>query len=155
MLCTLTVSCKGNPGRGGFGVIYWSNQDDKDEYHTLQGGFTKTTNSRMELYAVIIGLINIPRKNFVDVYSDSKYVVDAVNQGWLKNWESNHWIKSNKKPVQNIDLWKRLLPLLQSHDVTFHHVAGHSGDKWNDEADNIASMAANSKDLRIDKGYED
>ena len=116
----------------------------------LSGGFRKTTNNRMELLAVIIALeaLKIPNSN-VTVYSDSKYVVDAVEKGWVFNWQ-----KKNFKDKKNPDLWKRFLKIYPKHQVRFQWVKGHNNHPQNERCDRLAVAAAESDELAVDQGYE-
>ena len=127
-------ACSGNPGPGGYGVIL------KYQGHTkeLSGGSPDTTNNRMELTAVITGLEALKEPCEVDLYSDSKYIIDAVTKGWAKSWRANNWIKSDKKPALNSDLWERLLNLLELHKVNFNWVKGHAGHPENERCDQLA-----------------
>lgn len=144
-------ACSGNPGPGGFGTILKSGDNRKE----LSGGFRKTTNNRMELLAVIEGLKALKRPCAVELYSDSKYVVDAINQGWAKRWKANNWKRNKKDKAQNVDLWKQLLPLLDEHDVSLKWVKGHSTDKENNRADRLAVEASRKPNLPADIGFED
>lgn len=143
-------ACSGNPGPGGFGTILKSGDNRKE----LSGGFRKTTNNRMELLAVIEGLKALKRPCAVELYSDSKYVVDAINQGWAKRWKANNWKRNKKDKAQNVDLWKQLLPLLDEHDVSLKWVKGHSTDKENNRADRLAVEASRKPNLPVDEGFE-
>ena len=111
-------SCLGNPGRGGWAAILCL--VGSTARRELVGGARLTTNNRMELGGVIAALSALREAGEVDLYTDSKYVCDAVEKGWLAGWQKRNWIKSDKKPVLNVDLWKQLLPLLRTHKVTFH-----------------------------------
>ena len=139
-------AAKGNPGPGGYGVVLEYGGHTKE----LSGGFRLTTNNRMELLAVIIGLENIKNsKHQIIIYSDSKYVVDAINKKWLFTWELN-----NYKKKKNPDLWRRFLIAYRKHNITFKWVKGHSGHIQNERCDNLAVDAANNTNLKIDEGYE-
>ena len=144
-------SSSGNPGPGGYGVILRCGSLEKE----MSGGFDRTTNNRMELLAVIIGLEAIKWDNAsVEVFSDSSYVVKAVNEGWLRNWEKKGW-----KKVKNIDLWQRFLEVYGRHRVTFHWIKGHAGHPENERCDSMAvaagaGAAAAGKTLPPDEGYE-
>ncbi len=141
----------GNPGPGGYGVILRCGSLEKE----MSGGFALTTNNRMELLAVIVGLEAVKwQKATVQVFSDSKYVVDAVKEGWLFNWERNGWKKSNKKKVENIDLWERFLGVYRQHKVTFEWVHGHAGHPENERCDRLAVAAREAQPLPQDIGYE-
>lgn len=143
-------ACSGNPGPGGYGVVLLFG----DRRMELSAGYRSTTNNRMELLAVIVALESLKRRCRVAVYSDSQYVVKAINDGWLRNWVARGWRKSNKKPVENIDLWKRLLPLLENHDVSFHWVKGHADTPENERCDVLAVAASMESSRGIDDGYE-
>lgn len=137
---------KGNPGPGGYGVILQSGSYDKE----LSGGFRYTTNNRMELLAVICGLEAIKSKNQeIKVYSDSKYVVDAINLKWIQNWERKDFAK-----IKNPDLWLRLISILKELTVTFIWVKGHSGHLQNERCDSLAVNASGSSNLLIDENFE-
>ena len=127
-------ACSGNPGAGGYGVILEYNGKKKE----LSKGYRKTTNNRMELMAVITGLSALKEPCEVSVYSDSKYVVDAINKGWLDSWQLKGWKKSDGKPVLNVELWNRLLPQLERHTVTFSWIKGHDGHGYNERCDSLA-----------------
>lgn len=142
-------SARGNPdGPGGYGTIL-KYVDTKGILHEREysQGFVKTTNNRMELMGVIVGLEALTKPCRVEVVSDSKYVVDAFNNGWIDNWLKNNWRKSDKKPVLNDDLWKRLLKAKEPHDVTFTWVKGHVGHLENERCDELAVEAALSDEL--------
>ena len=139
-------SSRGNPGPGGYGVIL----ESKDYKKELSGGFKKTTNNRMELLAVIIGLESLKIKPFdVTIYSDSKYVIDAVIKKWLIKWE-----KKNFKDKKNADLWKRFLKIYRDHNVKFQWIKGHSNHPQNEKCDSLAVKAALGNKLDEDKFYE-
>ena len=127
-------ACSGNPGSGGYGVVLLYNGARKE----LSAGYRLTTNNRMEVLAVIKGLECLKEKCRVNLYSDSKYVVDAINKGWAKKWRSNGWRKADKKPALNADLWERLLELLDTHDVKIEWVKGHAGHSENERCDRLA-----------------
>lgn len=127
-------ACSGNPGPGGWGAILRYGTREKE----LSGGERETTNNRMELTAVIKALSALKEPCEVKLTTDSKYVCDAINQGWLDSWKSNGWKKADKKAVLNVDLWEELLPLLFKHDVTFCWVKGHAGHEYNERCDRLA-----------------
>ena len=127
-------ACSGNPGPGGWGAVLRYGSVEKE----LSGGEKETTNNRMELSAVIAALEALKEPCEVTLCSDSKYVIDAVTKGWAKNWRKNNWIKSDKKPALNIDLWERLLCLLEKHDVSFVWIKGHAGHPENERCDKLA-----------------
>lgn len=139
-------AAKGNPGPGGYGIVLESGPHRKE----LSQGFRRTTNNRMELLAVIEGLKAIKKPGAqVVVVSDSKYVVDAINKGWLKSW-----LQKNFKGKKNVDLWQRLIPYLQKHQVQFRWVKGHNEHPQNERCDRLAVAASEGPDLRIDQAYE-
>ena len=126
-------SSLGNPGAGGWGTILKYKESVKE----LSGGNPHTTNNIMELTGVVEGLKALKEPCEVEVISDSKYVVQGINE-WLSNWEKNNWKKADKKPALNVDLWKALLPLLEKHKVTFNWVKGHNGHPYNERCDELA-----------------
>ena len=130
-------ACSGNPGLGGYGgiLIYG---EAKKEY---SGAELETTNNRMEITAVIVGLKHLKYPCIVDVYSDSAYTVNAFNEGWIYGWQKNGWKKSDGKAVQNVDLWQELYALTKTHEVTFHKVAGHADNELNNRCDELARGA--------------
>ena len=127
-------ACSGNPGPGGYGTILRYNGVEKE----LSGGEAETTNNRMELTAAIVGLEALKERCSVTLYSDSKYLVDAVNLGWAMRWQQNGWMRTKKEKAQNIDLWERLLKLLDCHEVQFIWVKGHAGHAENERCDRLA-----------------
>ena len=127
-------ACSGNPGPGGWGAVLMYNGVEKQ----LSGSEKETTNNRMELSAVITALKALKEPCYVTLTTDSKYVCDAINKGWLNSWQKNSWKKADKKPVLNIDLWQELLPLLDKHRVEFIWVKGHNGHKYNEICDKLA-----------------
>ena len=127
-------ACSGNPGPGGWGAILAYGGAEKE----LSGGEDSTTNNRMELTAVIRGLEALKEPCIVELYSDSKYVIDALEKGWAKGWRARGWIKSDKKPALNPDLWQRLLELTQIHQVHCHWVKGHADNPKNNRCDQLA-----------------
>lgn len=127
-------ACSGNPGPGGWGVILKYKGAERE----MSGGEAETTNNRMEITAVIEGLRALKEPCSVDVYSDSKYVVDAVNLGWVFKWQANGWMRNKKEKALNPELWRELLSLLEIHDVTFHWVRGHNGHPENERCDALA-----------------
>ena len=136
----------GNPGPGGYGIVMLSGKHRKE----INGGFRLTTNNRMELLAVIIALETLKFEGTdVTIYSDSKYVVDAVTKGWVFNW-----VKKNFKDKKNTDLWKRFLNIYPKHEVKFVWVKGHAGNELNEVADRLAVSAYIEGDLGVDEVYE-
>ena len=127
-------ACSGNPGPGGYGAILIYNGVEKE----ISGGEKSTTNNKMEMMAVIKGLEMLKEPCEVEVYSDSAYVVNSIEKGWIYSWKKNGWKKADKKEVKNIDLWERLLKQLDIHKVTFNKVKGHSNDELNNRCDRLA-----------------
>ena len=127
-------ACSGNPGPGGWGTVLRYGKAEKE----LSGGEANTTNNRMELSAVIAGLAALKEPCEVILTTDSKYVVDSITKGWVYGWKQRGWIKSDKKPALNVDLWEQLLPLLDKHHVTFVWVKGHAGHPENERCDALA-----------------
>ena len=127
-------ACSGNPGPGGYGVILRYKGVNKE----LSGGEPNTTNNRMELTAVITGLAALKEPCEVTLYSDSRYIIDAIQKGWAKKWQANHWMRNAKEPALNSDLWEQLLGLLERHQVTFVWVKGHAGHPENERCDQLA-----------------
>ena len=137
---------RGNPGRGGYGTILLYRQHRKE----LSAGYRKTTNNRMELLAVIVGLEAIKKPGAeVKIYSDSQYVVDAVNKGWIWTWQ-----KKGFKGKKNPDLWQRFIAVYQKHNVKFQWIKGHSGIPENERCDELAVASADGGNLMVDEGYE-
>ena len=147
---------RGNPGPGGFGTVLHFT-DTQGNLHTkeISQGFICTTNNRMELLAVIAGFEALKKPCAVDVFSDSKYVVDAFNQHWVEGWLKRGWKNAKKEPVKNIDLWKRLLEAKKSHTVTFHWVKGHAGHPENERCDELATTAADGSNRLVDTGFSE
>ena len=143
-------ACLGNPGPGGYGVVLLSDGNRKE----LSGGFRETTNNRMELMAAIVGLEALNDTGKVTLYSDSKYVVDAVAKGWAKRWRTNGWMRNRREAALNPDLWERLLTLAEGHQVDFRWVRGHRGVVENERVDRLATTAARGRDLPPDPGYQ-
>ena len=138
---------RGNPGPGGYGVVMMSGKHRKE----MSEGFRRTTNNRMELLAVIKALEALKKEGSeVTLYTDSKYVADAINKGWVYTWE-----RKNYKKKKNIDLWKSLMKLYRKHNVDIHWVRGHSNVRENERCDQLAVEASKKGDLSIDKGYEE
>jgi ribonuclease HI len=136
-------ACSGNPGPGGYGTVLIYKGHRKE----LSEGYKNTTNNRMEIMAVIKGLEALNEKCKVTLYSDSRYVVDAIEKGWVKKWKNNQWMRNKKEEAKNVDLWKRLLELLEFHDVTFKWVKGHADNKENERCDFLAVKSIKSDNL--------
>ena len=142
-------SSRGNPGPGGYGIVLLSGERKRE----LSGGFSRTTNNRMELMAVIAGLEALNRVCQVEVYSDSTYVINAMNKGWSLGWKAHGWAKKDKNPLKNADLWKRLYLASQKHEVSWIWVKGHAGNVYNECCDVLATSAAQQEDLPADEYY--
>jgi len=139
-------SAKGNPGNGGYGAVMMSGKHKKE----LSEGFRLTTNNRMELLSVIVALETIKNPADVQIFSDSKYVVDSVEKGWVFGWQ-----KKGFKGKKNIDLWKRFLVIYPKHKIKFNWVKGHAGNEYNEICDTLAVEAADGDNLLVDVGYEE
>lgn len=140
-------SSRGNPGRGGYGVVLLAPEIKLKKEFSM--GFKKTTNNRMELLAAIVALEKLKNKQDIVIITDSKYVCDAVNKKWVFSWEKKQF--SGKK---NPDLWMRFLRNYRKHNVTLSWVKGHAGHQWNELADKLATEAADGKNLKVDLGFE-
>ena len=134
-------ACSGNPGPGGWGAVLMFNQIRKE----MSGFEEATTNNRMELTAAIVALNALKEPCQVELYSDSAYLVNAFVQKWLVNWQKRNWVKSDKKPVENQDLWKELVRLTQIHSVTWIKVKGHASNKENNRCDELATGAIKNR----------
>ena len=143
-------ACRGNPGPGGYGVVLIYGPHRKE----LSGGYRLTTNNRMEMMAAIVGLEALKFPCAVNLYTDSRYLVDAMTQGWAHKWRLNGWKRNQKEKAKNPDLWERLLDVSGQHEVTFLWVKGHAGDEENECCDRLAVAAAQEPDLLLDLGYE-
>lgn len=131
-------ACSGNPGPGGWGAILVCNGIEKE----ISGGCSMTTNNRMELLGVISALKALKKPCDVTLYSDSKYVIDALTKGWLEGWKANSWKKADKKPVVNPDLWKQLDELISMHKMNYIWVKGHAENEYNNRCDKLAVKAS-------------
>ena len=141
-------ACSGNPGKGGFGIVM--EVAEKKFSKNFAQGFRLTTNNRMELLAVIVALEQLKNaEDDVHIFTDSKYVSEAINKKWLQNW-----VKIGFKNKKNPDLWQRLLPLIKKHSVTFHWIKGHAGHPQNEICDQIAVKASKSENLEVDDYFE-
>ncbi len=142
-------AARGNPdGPGGYGVVMeFVDGSGRKHIRELSQGYEKTTNNRMELMAAIVGLEQLKRPCDVQLYSDSKYLVDAFNQHWITNWQRKNWKKSDGSMVKNIPLWQRLLKAMEGHKVTFIWVKGHNGHEQNERCDELATKAADEGPL--------
>jgi ribonuclease HI len=142
-------ACSGNPGPGGYGAVLMFSGSRKE----ISGGFRLTTNNRMELMAAIEGLSALKEPCTVILYTDSRYVADAVTKGWAEKWRAKGWRRSDREPALNPDLWERLLRLCSRHEVTFVWVRGHAGNVENERCDRLSTEAAAGGALPDDPGY--
>lgn len=142
-------SALGNPGKGGYGAVIRAGKQVTE----LSAGYFETTNNRMELMACIVALKSLKARSDVVIFSDSKYIVDAINKGSAERWRANRWLKRDRKTIANVDLWKKLLGLTDQHKVEFRWIKGHFIDKNNERCDQLAKNAAQSKNLKHDLGY--
>ena len=146
-------ACSGNPGRGGYGTVVLYG----DQRRELSAGFRRTTNNRMEIWGCIAGLDAIEERSDITLYSDSRYVVNAISKGWAETWRSRGWnrkVEGELVPALNADLWARMLDLCEWHRVTFRWVRGHDGNVENERCDELARAAAASDNLQPDLFYE-
>lgn len=139
-----------NPGKGGFGVILTYKGRKKEFYQ----GYKLTTNNRMELMGVIFGLEQLKTKSNVEVFFDSRYVVDGITKGWAERWKAKNWMRTKKEKAHNSDLWDRLLNAISNHNVNFNWVKGHAGHIENERCDELANMGIKSETKVDDDGYE-
>lgn len=149
-------SARGNPdGPGGFGtVLHYTDPRGQLHVRELSRGYRRTTNNRMELMAAIVGLEALNRPCRVELYSDSRYLVDAFNQHWVDAWIKKGWRRRKNEPVKNVDLWQRLLEAKRPHQVAFFWVKGHDGHAENERCDRLATAAADGEDLLEDTVFE-
>ncbi len=142
-------ACKGNPGPGGYGAVLKYRHFRKE----ISGGFACTTNNRMEILGAIAALEALLEPCSIVLRSDSSYLVNAVSKGWLKKWQKSQWLKADREPVVNVDLWQRLLELTARHRVRFEWVKGHADNPENNRCDQLATAAAAAPDLPPDHGF--
>ena len=142
-------ACLGNPGPGGYGVVLLYG----DRRLELAEGYRLTTNNRMEMMAAIVGLRSLENPSQVTLYSDSRYVVDAITKGWAKKWQAKGWQRNAKEKAKNPDLWAEMLSLCDQHQVTFNWVKAHAGNRENERCDRLAVEAAKTKATLIDQGF--
>ncbi|MBN2339103.1 MAG: ribonuclease HI [Acidobacteria bacterium] len=143
-------ACRRNPGPGGYGVVLVHESGRRE----LSGGFRLTTNNRMEILAAIVGLEALKEPCRVRLYSDSQYLVHAIEKGWAARWRAAGWKRNSREKAVNPDLWERLLGLCRVHQVEFRWVRGHAGHPENERCDRLATAAADAPDLAVDEGYE-
>ncbi|MBE6469333.1 MAG: ribonuclease HI [Coriobacteriaceae bacterium] len=147
-------AARGNPGPGGYGaVLTYTAPSGKRHTLELSAGFERTTNNRMEILGVVAALEALTRPCEVTVHSDSQYVVKAFNDRWVEGWMRRGWKTAGKKPVKNVDLWKRLLAAKEPHEVRFVWVKGHAGNPLNERCDELATTAADNGPLEVDRGF--
>lgn len=139
-----------NPGNGGYGIIL----SYKGKHKEFSQGYKLTTNNRMELLGVITGLEKLKTISVVNVYTDSRYVIDGIEKGWAEKWKANNWWRNKKEKAINSDLWNRLLELISKHEVRFYWVKGHNGHPENERCDSLATIALQSDNLIVDEGFE-
>ena len=143
-------ACRGNPGPGGYGCVLRCGPHNKE----LSGGFRKTTNNRMEIIAAVKALEALKYPCRIKLYSDSKYVVNAIEKGWAKRWKANNWRRTKNETAKNPDLWDKLLLLCSKHDIEFKWVKGHASNKFNNRCDELAVEAATKENLPTDENFE-
>lgn len=143
-------ACSGNPGPGGYGCVMRFGPHRRE----LAGGFRKTTNNRMEIIAAVKALEALKFPCQVQLYSDSRYLVNAMTKGWVVRWKSKNWVRTQNEPVKNPDLWQTLLELCRIHQVTFNWVRGHADNPENNRCDELATAACRKNDLPHDSGYD-
>jgi ribonuclease HI len=143
-------ACSNNPGPGGYGVVllYESNRRE------LSGGYRLTTNNRMEILAAIKGLEALKEPCDVTLYSDSQYLINAIEKGWAERWQAAGWMRNKKEKAINPDLWEKLLDLCKGHKVRFEWLRGHAGHDENERCDELATSAVRGSNLAVDEGYE-
>lgn len=143
-------ACKGNPGPGGYGAVLVCGKHRKE----VSAGYRLTTNNRMELRAAIAALELLSEPCQVELHSDSKYLVQAINERWLDGWKRKNWLKSDRQPVKNKDLWQLLLTAMASHKIDWRWVKGHAGHVENERCDELANIAVADNQLMEDCGFE-
>lgn len=143
-------ACKGNPGPGAYGVVLLFGEHRRE----VSAGYRLTTNNRMELLAAITALNLLQQPCKVELHSDSKYLVQAINDRWIDGWQKKGWVNSKKEPVKNKDLWLQLLDAIGSHDITWKWVKGHAGNAENERCDELANEAVIADGLLEDEGFE-
>ena len=146
-------ACLGNPGPGGYGTVLLYNTATPTR-REFSSGYRRTTNNRMEIMAVLVGLRILKEPCRVTLHSDSRYVVDAMSKGWAERWRAKGWKRSDKAPALNPDLWAEMLDLSERHEVEYRWVKGHAGDPENERCDQLAVAAARGTELARDEAYE-
>ena len=143
-------ACVGNPGPGGIGVVILNGKSRQE----ISTAYRETTNNRMELLAAITALESLAQPCCATLFTDSKYLADAMNKGWARRWQANKWKRNKRAKAQNPDLWARLLDLCDRHQVRFRWVKGHSFTPENNRCDQLANQAIRAGNFRVDEGYE-
>jgi ribonuclease HI len=143
-------ACSHNPGPGGYGIVLLYESHRKE----LSGGYRLTTNNRMEILAAIKGLEALKEPCDATLYSDSQYLVNAIEKGWAERWQAAGWMRNKKDKAINPDLWEKLLDLCRGHKVRFEWLRGHAGHDENERCDELATAAARGSNLAVDEGYE-
>ena len=143
-------ACRGNPGPGGYGAVLVHGRHRLE----LAAGYQRTTNNRMELLAAIAAMEKLKNPCRITLWSDSRYLIDAMTKGWLRGWKSRGWRTASREPVKNIDLWQRLETAVSPHEVTWKWLRGHAGHPENERCDQLAVAAATSPGLLDDAGFE-
>ncbi|RQW07488.1 MAG: ribonuclease HI [Calditrichaeota bacterium] len=143
-------ACTGNPGPGGYGAVLLFNGHRRE----ISAAYRRTTNNRMELMAIISALKALKKKCRVNLFTDSQYIADSINKGWALRWKKNSWKRSRTEKAQNIDLWEKLLDLLEKHQVKVQWVRGHAGEAGNEKADALATAAIRTANFLVDETYE-
>lgn len=142
-------SSRGNPGPGGFGTLLVYQGQHKE----LSGGYAKTTNNRMEIMAALAGIEALSEPCQITLYSDSRYLVDAMSKGWLHGWKKKGWSRGPNKPLKNVDLWKRMAEAVRDHKISWQWVKGHAGHPENERCDELATSAADRRGNPSDSGF--
>ena len=148
-------ACANNPGKGGYGaILMYQKKDGKMVFKKISKGFELTTNNRMELMAVVDALSILKVPCCIKLYSDSKYVIDAINRNWLQGWIKKNWKTSSNSKVKNVDLWQKFIQLSKNHTIEYIWVKGHNDNKYNELCDKMAVEARSNNNLEYDKGFE-
>ncbi len=148
-------ACANNPGKGGYGaILMYQKKDGKMVFKKISKGFELTTNNRMELMAVVDALSVLKVPCCIKLYSDSKYVIDAINKNWLQGWIKKNWKTSSNSKVKNVDLWQKFIQLSKNHTIEYIWVKGHNDNKYNELCDKMATEARSNNNLDHDKGFE-
>ncbi|MFC1725272.1 ribonuclease HI [candidate division KSB1 bacterium] len=145
----IIYTARGNPGPGGYGAVLIHTGEKKE----ISEGYKLTTNNRMELMACIAGLQTLKYSYSVVIYTDSRYIADSMEKGWVRKWEAQNWKRNKKDKAENVDLWEKLLNLCTKHKVKFEWIKGHSGIRENERCDELANKAVSNKELKEDTNY--